>query len=658
MYCHARRAVLVLFLVALPFTFAGGASVGASTSSPHREKVTLSSPPTVNATNWTAVVPSAPTSQSSLNSVSCTTASFCVAVGLENGSDASLIEQWNGSVWNQVMSTPTLSAAPSLDGVSCIGTSFCAAVGSVPTTGDVLIEQWNGSKWATATAVTPPSSTTTSLASVSCMSPTNCIAVGQFNTGSGAQPLAEQWNGTAWTLQTTPVPTGSTATALDGISCSTSAFCMAVGSGTSGSSTVTLTQQWNGTAWSVVTSPNGTLPSGDTAVFNSVSCIGSAFCEAVGASDGSGTNQTLVASFNGNAWTLVTSPNTSTGEANALQAVDCFSMTTCSAVGTADTATNGHGPLALVWNGTTWTLAASTPTSSDFADSGASGLSCITNWECVAAGSYSNTGTTNTFVMTSPIARSGYRFVASDGGVFAYGAGAPFLGSTGGQHLNQPIVGMAVMPGGDGYYLVASDGGVFSYGSAQFYGSTGSIRLNKPIVGMAVTPDGGGYWLVASDGGIFSYGDAQFYGSTGSLTLNKPIVGMAPTTDGKGYWLVASDGGVFTYGDGTFFGSMGGTPLNQPVVGMAAPVGGGYYMVASDGGIFSFPTQNGPPFEGSTGSIKLNKPIVGMTTATGGYYLSGSDGGIFAFPQTTSGPPFLGSTGSITLNAPIVGMSS
>ena len=111
--------------------------------------------------------------------------------------------------------------------------------------------------------------------------------------------------------------------------------------------------------------------------------------------------------------------------------------------------------------------------------------------------------------------------------MFDYGSGAPFLGSTGGMHLNKPIVGMAVMPGGDGYDLVASDGGIFNYGSAQFYGSAGSLHLNAPIVGMAMTADGGGYWLVGSDGGIFSYGDAQFYGSTGSLTLNKPIVGMA-----------------------------------------------------------------------------------------------------------------------------------
>ena len=80
-----------------------------------------------------------------------------------------------------------------------------------------------------------------------------------------------------------------------------------------------------------------------------------------------------------------------------------------------------------------------------------------------------------------------------------------------------------------GYWQVASDGGVFTFGAANFYGSTGSIKLNQPVVGMAPTADHRGYWLVASDGGVFAFGDAGFYGSTGSIRLNKPIIGMIPT---------------------------------------------------------------------------------------------------------------------------------
>jgi Pro-kumamolisin, activation domain/IPT/TIG domain len=247
----------------------------------------------------------------------------------------------------------------------------------------------------------------------------------------------------------------------------------------------------------------------------------------------------------------------------------------------------------------------------------------------------------------------GYRFVASDGGVFDFGD-AGFWGSTGSTHLNAPVVGMADTPSTNGYWLVASDGGIFTYGDARFFGSMGGRHLNKPIVGMAATPDGGGYWLVASDGGIFSFGNATFFGSTGGTSLNKPIVGMAATPDGGGYWLVASDGGIFAYGDAQFYGSTGSLRLNSPVVGMAAgPGGNGYWLVASDGGIFAYGSAQ---FFGSAGSLHLNQPVVGMAAApnSDGYWLVASDGGIFTYGNTL----FYGSTGGMTLNKPIVGMSS
>ena len=79
-----------------------------------------------------------------------------------------------------------------------------------------------------------------------------------------------------------------------------------------------------------------------------------------------------------------------------------------------------------------------------------------------------------------------------------------------------------------GYWEVASDGGIFAYGAAGFYGSMGGHPLNQPVVGMAATPSDHGYWEVASDGGIFAFGDAGFYGSMGGHPLNRPIVGMAP----------------------------------------------------------------------------------------------------------------------------------
>ena len=220
--------------------------------------------------------------------------------------------------------------------------------------------------------------------------------------------------------------------------------------------------------------------------------------------------------------------------------------------------------------------------------------------------------------------QGGYIMVGTDGTVFPQGD-ASDLGSPAGTPLNAPVVGIAMTPAaggppgtpgtnGLGYWIVAGDGGVFTYGDAKFFGSTGGIHLNKPVVGIAPTPDGLGYWTVASDGGVFTFGDATFHGSTGAIRLNKPVVAMAPTPDGLGYWLVASDGGVFTFGDAKFFGSMGAAHLNAPVVGMAAtPDGKGYWLFARDGGVFTFGDAG---FFGSMGAVHLNSPIV-AGTATG-----------------------------------------
>jgi hypothetical protein len=139
----------------------------------------------------------------------------------------------------------------------------------------------------------------------------------------------------------------------------------------------------------------------------------------------------------------------------------------------------------------------------------------------------------------------------------------------GGQHLNQPIVGMAATATGGGYWLVASDGGIFAFGDAPYLGSTGNLHLNAPIVAMATTPTGGGYWLAGADGGVFTFGSAPFYGSAATAHLAAPIVGMAATYTLGSYWLVGADGGVFGFHTSIYHGGMSGTHLNGPMVGIA-----------------------------------------------------------------------------------------
>jgi len=273
---------------------------------------------------------------------------------------------------------------------------------------------------------------------------------------------------------------------------------------------------------------------------------------------------------------------------------------------------------------------------------------------------------------------AGYRLLAGDGGVFAFGA--PFEGSAaaearcpanppGREMPNGSCWSMASTADGRGYWILdAYNGDIYTYGDAVSYGQpagtaaySGGTEFWPNSIGLVATPDGRGYWVLEEGlsglGSVQSFGDAANYGdeitlSHGSGHVGAPV-GMAATADGKGYWIVDSDGGVFSFGDARFHGSMGGRHLNAPVVAMAATRdGGGYWLAAADGGVFSF---GDAAFGGSLGSLKLNAPVVGMARnpVGPGYWLAAADGGVFAL----GGAPFLGSMGGKSLNRPVFAIS-
>jgi hypothetical protein len=74
--------------------------------------------------------------------------------------------------------------------------------------------------------------------------------------------------------------------------------------------------------------------------------------------------------------------------------------------------------------------------------------------------------------------------------------------------------------------MVASDGGIFAFGAAPFYGSPAGMAAST-IVGIAATPAGNGYWIVGNDGSIYNFGVAPYLGGLGGRALNRPIIGMA-----------------------------------------------------------------------------------------------------------------------------------
>jgi len=624
------RVLLVVALVASAgfLVTASGNSAGGTTAG-------------VSQPTWVSVIPGygAPEVAVGLAGVSCAATNDCTAVGTRpvgGGFSRPLIEHWNGASWS-FPAVPTVASRNVLTGVSCTSSDFCIAVGTASgsTPDQTLVEQWNGMHWAIVPSPNAAPPRSNNLNGVTCTSEVDCTAVGSFYNGTADQTLIEQWNGVTWSIVSSPNQGVGLNNALTGVSCTSSTMCFAVGRASNGTADQTLVEQWNGTTWSIVSSPNtATIRNND---LNGVSCASGVDCKAVGSASNGIVDQTLVEQWNGTAWSIAPSPNSSSTLANDLGGVSCVSSTSCQATGTAQ---NGAA-LFEVWNGTTWTFAVTQD-----AGGAGRGISCASATQCAAVGDLGSID-----MLYNP----GYWEVGSDGGIFAFGD-AHFYGSMGGQHLNAPIVGMAATPDRKGYWEVASDGGVFGFGDAYFYGSTGSLQLNQPIVGIAPTPDGKGYWLAAADGGIFSFGDAPNLGSMGGVHLNQPVVGAAATPDGQGYFLIAADGGIFAFGDAQFWGSMGGVPLNRPMVGMALQGNAsqvyGYVEAASDGGIFNF----GVPFSGSTGNITLNAPVVAIvaTPDGNGYWEVASDGGIFSFGTAV----FEGSEGGAPLNAPIVGAAS
>jgi hypothetical protein len=186
-----------------------------------------------------------------------------------------------------------------------------------------LAEVWNGSKWTVVPSLDPGSDDY--LYGVACSSVDFCVAVGSTQAAeqSVSQSLVELWNGTSWSVTSSPDP-GTGSPTLYGVSCTSPSSCTAVGWNGE-----PLAETWDGSQWTIATTPNI-----GRAVFYAVSCTARDACTAVGNSNSSG-DRTLVESWNGSAWSVIASPN-KVGLNDNLAAVSCAATSGCIAVGTYD----------------------------------------------------------------------------------------------------------------------------------------------------------------------------------------------------------------------------------------------------------------------------------------------------------------------------------
>ncbi|WP_353352948.1 hypothetical protein [Intrasporangium sp. DVR] len=163
----------------------------------------------------------------SLTSVSCPSATVCVAAGVggskayvarAKGTSLTVTGLGEGSGWWRAE-------------VSCTSWSFC-----LMTTGGTEAWRWNGSGWRRAADV--QDGIIAFIDSLSCTSTTSCIGVG------GGR--AARWNGSSWRIkELTSLPTPSLFDRERVIDCASSSMCIAVdGKGRQ--------TRWNGSAWSTL----------------------------------------------------------------------------------------------------------------------------------------------------------------------------------------------------------------------------------------------------------------------------------------------------------------------------------------------------------------------------------------------------------------------
>jgi hypothetical protein len=261
-------------------------------------------------------------------SVSCVSASFCVAVGgHENDDDEAGGDEvitFNGSAW----SSPTsIDPGHTLTAVSCALSSFCAAVDE---SGDALT--YDNSGWSAPTQIDNDKS----LASISCASASFCVAVDK----SGD---VITYNGSSWST-----PDNISSEELRSISCPSSSFCAAV---TQGSKALI----YNGSSWSAPVNVVGEVPI--------VSCASSSFCELVGWNG-------ETATYNGSSWS--TGPMIGEESQMGFSALSCPSASFCTTI--------DQDGYATTYNGSSW----SKPTWVPGVNALAQSVSCVSASFCAA----------------------------------------------------------------------------------------------------------------------------------------------------------------------------------------------------------------------------------------------------------------------------------
>jgi hypothetical protein len=251
-----------------------------------------------------------------------------------------------------------------------------------------LALHWNGRRWKAAPGQAIAAGV---FSAISATSPTDAWAVGY---DGSHQTLIEHWNGTRFSRVASPNPGGAPGTILLSVAATSAGNAWAVGYYYTPypGPLLTVILRWNGQVWSQVPSPDPGTGTGGGSVVNQlrgVTAVSGTNAWAVGSYTDAASHslsQTLIAHWNGQAWTQVPSPNPN--HRSELTAVSAASARDAWAVGEYF---DGAGDQTLIehWNGHTWTRVPSPDPAGFFHGNNLLGVTDISARDAWAVGEYS-----------------------------------------------------------------------------------------------------------------------------------------------------------------------------------------------------------------------------------------------------------------------------
>ncbi len=182
-----------------------------------------------------------------VNSMSCVSATFCVAAGqFRSGSTYAFASKWNGSIWTDVVVANSLNPFTPNNyarSVSCVSSDFCVVVGRYRNSAGyyhAFASDWNGSAWSDVdiSSLSTTTNVSGSALAVSCVGVNYCVAGGMnyYYTTGLRHSFISTWTGSSWSdsdvassLNTGEQALSSASPQVNAVACVSASFCVAGG---------------------------------------------------------------------------------------------------------------------------------------------------------------------------------------------------------------------------------------------------------------------------------------------------------------------------------------------------------------------------------------------------------------------------------------------